>query len=1386
MKHDAIDKFLMGTADEHEQRRCEEMLADPETVIECRATVGDDSLLSALRSEGGPAVNSDQIQQLAQKIEQLVPRHAVGTDELQRLLDPPVQAGDVGQIGRYRITEFLAAGGMGLVFRGIDPDLDRPVCIKLLNPGPGAGPEAKSRFDREVRAAARMTCERIMPVLEVGMQRELPFFVMPMLEGMSLRTLLSREQRLAPERAIQITRQIAEGLEYAHQRDVLHRDIKPDNLWVTSTGDIKLLDFGLARTTDDAAPITKAGTVLGTPSYMSPEQVTGKPLDGRSDLFSVGAVLVEMLTGQSPFQKSNLFSTLMSVAGEEIQIGQLDPDGGIPAGLRDLVQRLLKKNPDERTGSARELIESLDRVGMNPHQSLAQSGSTGGFRWWKTVAAVLFGFAACLGGLAVWNATDRGTLVVQTRDPDVEIKIANERVSIHDPVTGRNHEIRIGETPLPSGVYQLETTDTTGDLVFSSQTIIIRRGEKAIVTVELRPAATPGLAESSGGTVTPLVPVPFDPASWADKSFDPVVRDQFADFLTKMPGRELVTALPDQRFGQEANVQQPALLDGIPSWSIESVPSKDAAWEANADGTLFGFKHKLAWIRDAEGTIRYILPVNGLLSKIGFDRSHSNLVAISSWLGRNDIAANSPDQPEHPYEIALWRLGVNGAELVDTIRSDSSLFALDHGYRLIHTLNRQFVAYRLDNSTSHPMPGTLKIEFENASIALDAVSPDGRFLATTTISDRERQLNIHNLQTGTFVGSIPSASSFQWNDNGNEVAVLGPSNDYSPEIWRSDRPELVRKIDPPAEAPDQASGSRNRIVGGALESDFGRYAWLKKDGVLTIRNIGNNRQASISIDGLKNLKRCEISWNRDGTLDIRSSEASFQWSPEESDVHGKLSVIRLNNAGPSVDRPLGTGAGGIMVAGQADGIATISLNSYSVIGERTVTQVDLSKGSMREHSEKLPSRGEEWGDILSPNGKYLVRRQKADSSRFTPIDLINLADGSLVHRFGSFIDQSQDPTNSRANFSPFVTRTKWSNDGRFVIVVGTSRNNNPRSAYSTAPIWDTELNEVVKLDTPKYPNSWVDGIVPADSGFHLHFAEVQGRTAEQSWWIDPVNKTAVLVQTFDGFESIRPIWLAGDRIVFSGKRSGEESAVDSSKHVEKYFRGRLDDRQASDLQEIRFHELDQVSFSPDGNYFLNRSLSGEQVQIRGNNRIPVIEGPESRWEFEIGAWPENEELPDGNRALLSWNSSNDIRNVRWHPSSKAVAWDDPRSGFSLFQITTGKARHWINLPNSSFAPLESGWLVGSENRLFALGIDGDLLGTLVFDADTIDGMPANPRWILADGSMQVGAVREGLMMVWCKDDRVYCRPLAEFESDPANPELPKFVRVPFLTSDAGE
>ena len=303
MQDEIMRKFLDGDLSDQEFSECETLLESmgTETIgtIEVDESANKDSLMTSLRL--GKASNqweSENSKLLTDRIESLIERQAIGREDLERILDPPRVPDELGRIGKYRVMEFIAAGGMGLVFKAEDTDLNRPVCIKVMHPALAMKPDAKIRFERESRAAARLRSERIVTLLDVGTQRELPYFVMQLLDGESLRSRLARLGKLPAESAIHYVRQIAEGLRHAHAMGIVHRDIKPDNIWITLEDDVKLLDFGLARALDESANLTTSGGLLGTPHYMSPEQIQGQPLDGRSDLFSVGIVLYEMLTGE--------------------------------------------------------------------------------------------------------------------------------------------------------------------------------------------------------------------------------------------------------------------------------------------------------------------------------------------------------------------------------------------------------------------------------------------------------------------------------------------------------------------------------------------------------------------------------------------------------------------------------------------------------------------------------------------------------------------------------------------------------------------------------------------------------------------------------------------------------------------------------------------------------------------------------------------------------------------------------------------------------------------------------------------------------------------------------------------------------------------------------
>jgi serine/threonine protein kinase len=207
-----------------------------------------------------------------------------------------------GRIGRYEIVDRLGEGGMGVVYRARDPQLQRTVAIKVLS-AEGESEmhqQLRERFAREASSVASLKHHHIVIIYDVGEDAGRPFIAMEFLDGESLADLIKREGSLTREDKIRLSLELCSGLGYAHRRGIVHRDIKPANLMVTGDGVLKILDFGLARVTADVthAGLTQAGTLLGTPNYMSPEQVMGQSVDHRSDIFAVGAVLYELFAGR--------------------------------------------------------------------------------------------------------------------------------------------------------------------------------------------------------------------------------------------------------------------------------------------------------------------------------------------------------------------------------------------------------------------------------------------------------------------------------------------------------------------------------------------------------------------------------------------------------------------------------------------------------------------------------------------------------------------------------------------------------------------------------------------------------------------------------------------------------------------------------------------------------------------------------------------------------------------------------------------------------------------------------------------------------------------------------------------------------------------------------
>ena len=248
---------------------------------------------------------------------------------------------------------------MGAVYQGVDEALQRPVALKIMRPSLAGIPLARQRFLREARAAAALEHDHVVTVYHVGEEQGTPYLVMPLLQGRTLEARLKSEPKLLLREALRIGREVAEGLSAAHARGLIHRDVKPANVWLEGDrGRVKLVDFGLARVADESARLTADGALMGTPAYMAPEQARGAAgIDHRCDLFSLGVVLYRMVTGLVPFSAPSTPETLTALVNTAPRHPrEIDP--AVPPAVSALILRLLAKDPDDRPGSAREVVEA--------------------------------------------------------------------------------------------------------------------------------------------------------------------------------------------------------------------------------------------------------------------------------------------------------------------------------------------------------------------------------------------------------------------------------------------------------------------------------------------------------------------------------------------------------------------------------------------------------------------------------------------------------------------------------------------------------------------------------------------------------------------------------------------------------------------------------------------------------------------------------------------------------------------------------------------------------------------------------------------------------------------------------------------------------------------
>lgn len=323
-------------------------------------------------------------------------------------------------LGRYEIQEHIGEGGMAHVYRAFDPQINRSVALKILKDEHCQDEERKSRFIREGEAAGALTHPNIVTIYDVGDFEGAPYIMMELLDGKTLGELLQDGTTFALEDIMHIAMMLGEALDYAHHKGVVHRDMKPDNIVLsTDMQSVKVADFGIARVeTSSEKESTQVGMMLGTPRYMSPEQASGTTVDGRSDLFAVGVILYEMITGKKAFDAESMPTLIMQIVQKDpLPIRQISKD--TPVGLQKIVHKLLQKKPERRFQNGQELSAALARERKDLlDEKEEQSGYLSLQVKWTAIMTTLVAIEMALCAALVYRALEN-TLTQQAIDSGI-------------------------------------------------------------------------------------------------------------------------------------------------------------------------------------------------------------------------------------------------------------------------------------------------------------------------------------------------------------------------------------------------------------------------------------------------------------------------------------------------------------------------------------------------------------------------------------------------------------------------------------------------------------------------------------------------------------------------------------------------------------------------------------------------------------------------------------------------------------------------------------------------------------------------------------------------------------------------------------------------------
>lgn len=538
------------------------------------------------------------------------------------LLQPAIEEDELGRLGGYRVLEILGRGGMGVVFRAEDPELKRSVALKVMSNRLAADPRAKERFLQEARAAAALEHDHIIQIYQVGEDQGVPFIAMPLLQGESLHARIDRERPLPVAEVVRIGREIAAGLAAAHSCGLIHRDIKPDNIWLQAGTDrVKIVDFGLVRNSADDAGLTHSGMLLGTPRYMAPEQAEGRTVDHRCDLFSLGSVLYEAAAGQPAFSGSNLTATLIAVAqADPVPVQKANPD--LDPELGELIMQLLRRSPEARPQAADEVRDRLaeieqrlsGRPGRIEKSRLEKKGAPpvpvdGGSPRRPPHAKALLtavGLAALilLSVMTFKFRSDDSTVVVQLES---DVEISTVEIDGHK-VEFQSHGSDVGQLSfeVDPGAYQLTLTTTDGLTLTTNlgqKPLEVKAGDTAKLRAWVEPATTANK--------------PSKQSSEPDHSTDQSTDREVAEWVLSLPAgdREIYVLLES---GLEKKITKRSELPDAP-FGVSRVRLGDIPGVTITDAHLKKFSDLGGLVDVRLGNCTYAIGIQAEITEVGLE-----------------------------------------------------------------------------------------------------------------------------------------------------------------------------------------------------------------------------------------------------------------------------------------------------------------------------------------------------------------------------------------------------------------------------------------------------------------------------------------------------------------------------------------------------------------------------------------------------------------------------------------------------------------------------------------------------------------------------------------------------------------------------------------------